>query len=261
VAAHYYTAAVAIRPKSPEAHSSLGVALCPIQLDQGVAELRESIRVKPHSAFAHMWLAISLREQRKFAEVVTEYREALRLEPGSLWAQNGLGAALLCLGKIDEAVAEYRELARQKPADPSGHAALAYALALAPNRPRHEYDESLIHARRAAQAKPDEFNVIGTLALAEYRAGHWSESLAAAGRWLGLSAAVAQTPAARKGDNAETLFAKAFAHWHQGEKEQARAAFDQAADFAKKYPTPEADIVRRIRNEAAVVLGRAKRNW
>jgi tetratricopeptide (TPR) repeat protein len=206
-------------------------------------------------------VAISLREQRKFAEVVTEYREALRLEPGSLWAQNGLGTALLCLGKMDEAVAEYRELARQKPADASGQAALAYALALAPNRPRQDYDEALIHARHAAQAKPDEFNVIGTLALAEYRAAHWSESLAAAERSLGLRTAVAQTPAVRKGDNAETLFVKALAHWHQGEKEQACAAFDQAADIAKKYPAPDADIVGRISNEAAVVLGRAKRSW
>ncbi len=145
-AARYYSVAVAVRPQSFAAHMSLGVALCPTRLDQGVAELRESIRLEPSSAAAHINLAIGLNEQRKFPELVAEYREAIRLQPDSPLAHEGLALGLYRLGKLAEAIAEWREATRLQPDNPKAHNNMAFALGVRPDRPRSDYDEALVHA-------------------------------------------------------------------------------------------------------------------
>ena len=143
-AARYYSAAIAIRPRSATAHMNLGVALCPIELERGVAELRESIRLDPNSAAAHINLAVGLNEQFHFPEMTAEYREAIRHEPGSATAHLGLGYGLFRLGKRDEAIAAFREAIRLDPRDPKPHGSLASVLAYPPQRPRSDYDEAVV---------------------------------------------------------------------------------------------------------------------
>jgi len=244
-AARYYSVAVAGRPRSFAAHMNLGVALCPIQLDRGVDELRESIRLDPNSAAAHINLAIGLNEQRKFPELVAEYREAIRHEPDSTLAHEGLALGLYRLGKPAEAIAEWREAIRLQPGNPKAHNNLAFALAVPPNRPRSDYHEALVHARRAVGLNPEGFNV-GTLALAEYRAGHWAESLAAGERSLAMT----------KGGDANVWFVMALASWRKDEKDKARTFFDKAADWAMKHPRTNDDDQRQLWIEAAELLGR-----
>ena len=62
-----------------------------------------------------------------------------------------------------------------------------------------------------------------TLALAEYRSGHWAESLAASERSMEM----------RKRGDANDWFLVAMARWQKGDKDEARKWFDKAVAGTK----------------------------
>jgi hypothetical protein len=82
------------------------------------------------------------------------------------------------------------------------------------------------------------------LALAEFRSGHWRESLAASERSLEL----------KKGDDAFAWFLLAMAHWQLGEKDKASNWFNKAVDWAKRKAPGDTEL-RRLWSEAAKLLG------
>ena len=144
-----------------------------------------------------------------------------------------------------EAVAEYRTAIWLKPDLPDAHYRLARALVISPKRPRQDYDEGLAHARKAVKLAPKDGNISNTLALAEYRAGHWNESIAASERSVAL----------RNGGNAYDWLFRALAHWQKGEKDKGRTWFDKAVAWTKEK-NPENLELRQIWAEAAQLLGR-----
>ncbi len=81
------------------------------------------------------------------------------------------------------------------------HNSLAWVLVIPAHRPKDDYEEGLQHARKAVELSPKDANSFNMLALAEYRSGHWSESLAACGRSIDLG----------KGGNAFDWFFEASA--------------------------------------------------
>ena len=121
---------------------------------------------------------------------------------------------------------------------------MAWALVLSRKRPQGEYDEGLVHARKAVElAKKDE-NCYNTLALAEYRSGHWAESLAASERSMEL----------RKGGDAYNWFFQAMARWQKGDKDEARKWFDKAVVWTKANDPKNVEL-RQFWTEAAELLG------
>jgi tetratricopeptide (TPR) repeat protein len=98
-------------------------------------------------------------------------------------------------------------------------------------------------AEEAARLSPEP----QTLAMAYYRAGRWQECI----RELQPQA---QAPG---GDNVTAWLLLAMAHWHNGDREQARQMYDRAAAcMDKKKPIPY--LERRLRAEAAELLGAQK---
>src|SRR5262249_43868114 len=78
----FYTAAIAIRPRSYAAHSNLGNALnARGQLDAAIAEYREAIRLKPDYAIAHSNLGHVLFKKGQVEAAIVAHRESIRLEP------------------------------------------------------------------------------------------------------------------------------------------------------------------------------------
>ncbi len=76
-AARYFSAAVAIRPRSHTAHNNLGLSLGDQgKLDEAIAEFREAIRIKPGLVHAHKNLGLAFRLQGAFSEAVGELRKA-----------------------------------------------------------------------------------------------------------------------------------------------------------------------------------------
>ena len=158
----HLTAAVAIRPQSPGAHSNLGLALgAQGKLDEAIAEYREAIRLKPDSANAHDDLGLLLRFHGKLDLAVAESREAIRLDPDSANAHTNLGNALSAQGKIDEAIAEHREAIRIKPDFANAHSNLGIAL-----YDQGTFDLAVAEHREAIRLKPDLAEAHSNLGLA-----------------------------------------------------------------------------------------------
>ena len=101
-----------------------------------------------------------------------------------------------------------------------------------------------MHARKAVVHAKNGENCYGTLALAEYRSGHWAESLAASKRTMEL----------RKGMFAYDWFFQALAHGQKGNKAEARKWFDKAIAWTKEKDPKNAEL-RQFWAEAAGLLG------
>ena len=125
------------------------------------------------------------------------------------------------------------------------HNGFAWASAKKPDCSFNERSEALEHARQAVALSPEEGNFYDTLALAEYRAGHWAESIAAAERSIALM----------KDVDPSNWFFLAMALWQQGDKDRSRSYFDQAVAWTKKNDPDHADLLAFWR-EAAELLGK-----
>jgi len=213
--------------------------------EEAVAAYREAIRIEPELAEAHYNLGNALDDQGKLEQAVAEYRTAIRIKPDLMEAHYNLGLLLFGQGKSEEAIPLFRDASRLKPDDPEAHDYLAFALVLATKRPRHDYDEGLVHARKAVELAPKEEHTYRTLAIAEYRSGHWAESLAASERSTALV----------KGGDANDWFLIALADWQRGEEDKARTWFDKAVAWMREQDA-EDPILRQLWTEAAELLGR-----
>jgi len=237
--------AIRIQPDFAVACYVLGDALLEQgKLEEGIAALRDAIRLQPNNALAHNGLGVALSKQGKLEEAITAYREAIRIQPDDADAHNNLGAALRDQGKLEEAIAEFRQAIGIEPEDALAHNNLAWSLVLSANRPRRDYDEALIHARRAVERAPRDGTFFNTLALTEYRLGHGNESLAASEQSLAL----------KNGGHAVDWFILALAYWQKGDRDQARSRFDQAIAWTKQN-APKSTSLRQLWTEAAELLG------
>jgi tetratricopeptide (TPR) repeat protein len=185
------------------------------------------------------------KEQGKPDEAIAELREAIRLRPDLGAAHLELGHAPINRGDPDGAIPEYREAIRLMPDDPMPRATLAFEVLMA-GRPDLDEAEALRHARRAAELGPASGIFASILALAEHRAGHWAESIAAAER-----AIASRGPSMR----AHVLFVLAVGHWRRGDRDEAAGWFDLAVRAAKERASGD-ESLRRLQEEAAALLGR-----
>src|SRR5262249_5264156 len=98
-----------------EAHSNLGVALSHRgRQDQALAELKEAIRLKPHSAQPYMNLAVFLAivadpKLRDPAEAVKLARKAVGLLPHNAESSQGLGWARCQSGACKESIEAFHK--------------------------------------------------------------------------------------------------------------------------------------------------------
>jgi tetratricopeptide (TPR) repeat protein len=210
-----------------------------------MAAYREAIRSQPDSADAHHKLGVILRDGRhEYDAAAAEFREAIRLQPDHHWSHEDLGGILLHQGNREEAIAEFRTAVRTDALCTHSLNILAWTLAVPLKRPQREYDEAMIHARKAVEIQPGDSNLIGLLALTEYRVGRLAESIATTERAMALA----------NGGDASDWFFLAMAFWQLGEKGKARMWFDKAVDWTKEKDPKNTDL-RQFWTEAAELLG------
>jgi tetratricopeptide (TPR) repeat protein len=237
--------AVRIGPNNARARCDLGCALHDHgKMEEAVAEFRAAIRLKLDNACTHHNLGEALRHLGQMDQAIAEYRLALTLKPDHVIHHSNFAFALEAQGKHDEAIVQFREWVRLKPDEGKAHNELAWALVLPSGRPRSEYDEGLQHARKAVQLAAKDGDSINTLALAEYRTGHWAESLAASERSMPL----------RKGGDASDWFFMAMAIWQKGDRKRARTWFDKAITWTNAK-APENKEFLQFWKEAASLMG------
>jgi serine/threonine protein kinase/Flp pilus assembly protein TadD len=213
-ALRYYTAAVALRPRSPGAHNDLGVALGKKKdvdeavaayleairlkpddtlpqdnlgqalkelgnlnkedLDGMIATRREAIRRKPDDAVAHTALGIALRSKGDRDGAITAFREAVRLQPGNVAGHRNLGNTLQEKGDLDGALAAFREAVRLRPDSASAQIDLSAILLK-----KRDRDGAITAGREAVRLKPNDANAHKTLGNALLEKEDWDRAEAA----------------------------------------------------------------------------------
>jgi len=138
------------------ARDILGVALTRLgRADEGIAQLREAIRIDPGFFSAHNDLAVALEGQGRVMEALEHYRTAAQLQPDAVEVLDNLGSALLRTGNPVEAMHHLTTALRLAPgaADVHFHAAVAFEMQRRFAEAARHYQEVLRLAPADAEAR------------------------------------------------------------------------------------------------------------
>ncbi len=108
-AAAEFRAAIALDPRSDQAHTGLGVVLyAQGKLAAAIGEWKRAVQLNPRNAAAYINLGSALNDQGKSREAIGACRAALKLKPRSAGAHLNLGRALQTQRQTTQAIAEYQ---------------------------------------------------------------------------------------------------------------------------------------------------------
>jgi serine/threonine protein kinase/Tfp pilus assembly protein PilF len=244
-----YREALDGHPDYAAGHERLGLALDQNgDSDGAIAQMRETTRLRRYVP-DHVVLGNLLARNGLSDEAIASYQRAIDIDPQYSMAHYNLGTVLLETGHLDEAVASYRtaiacfrRAASLDPGSGDSHNALAWALVACPHAPLRDPAEGVRLARKAIGLVPKNGAYWNTQGVAQYRAGEWTEAVAALTRSVQLG-----------GGNGYNWFFLAMAHWQLGEREQARQYFEQGVQWTDKN-LPRSHELARFRAEAAELL-------
>lgn len=108
--------AIEIYPNEPRIMTNYGDVLVRRgEVEEGIEQFREALRIAPLYSIARNKLAIALAGQGKFNLAIEEYREAIRISPNYSHAHNNLGVAFALSGDMNLAIEQFREALRIDP--------------------------------------------------------------------------------------------------------------------------------------------------
>ena len=124
-----YTKLLRGDPSNPLRHDAVAALYLDAgQLDEAIAEFRESLRLNRDSAPTHYNLGFALSARGRRDEAIAAFQEALRLDPDYAQAHNNLGALLQVAGQPDAALDHYARAAALRPDNVEAHTNLAQLL-------------------------------------------------------------------------------------------------------------------------------------
>lgn len=139
---------------------------------EAVAQLRETVRVRPRFVTAHAELGQLLAKQGQPEEALRELQTAVSLRPDDADAHFRLGSVLGTLGRNDDAAAEFSQAIRLQPENADAHYNLGIALAQG-----KKLEEAAREFRATARLKPDDADARFNLGIALARLGQTDESI------------------------------------------------------------------------------------
>ncbi len=147
----------------PEVRNDLGFVLVnQRRTDEGMAEYRKALGIKPDFVRATNNLGLALLGQGRYEEAVEQYHKALALDPDYAFGHNNLGLALMYLGRTDEALGHFQKAVDLVPEYVVAHNNLGGAL-LSMGR----VDEAIVQFRKALELRPDYAAAATMLRIAE----------------------------------------------------------------------------------------------
>jgi Flp pilus assembly protein TadD len=117
---------------------------------EGIARLKEALRIKPDFFEAHNSLGAALVEEKRFEEALGHFEEALRLQPGVAKVHSNMGAVLGSLNRFDEAASHLNEALRLDPAYPGAQFNLGLILLR-----QGKTSEAATHLAEAVKIEPE----------------------------------------------------------------------------------------------------------
>jgi tetratricopeptide (TPR) repeat protein len=219
-AVRYFTAAVALRPNSPGAHTNLGVALHDKgQVDEAIACYQKAIALDPKVPQVQNNLGLALKDKGRLDQAITRFRKALTLDPRYAQAHHNLGSALLDKGRLDEAIARFRKAIKLDPEYARAYSNLGGAL-----HDKGRVDEAIASCRRALVLDPK-------YALAHYNLGRVLQAQGRVEEAIGrYQKAIALNPKYAPAHNNLGLALRA-----KGRLEEAIACYKKALALDPKY--------------------------
>ncbi|WP_061020673.1 tetratricopeptide repeat protein [Bradyrhizobium sp. CCH5-F6] len=146
--------AVAVDPRSAEAHVSLGVALNGLKRHEEAREsYRKALALRPNYALALSNLGNASAALDLHLEALESYDRALAIDANLAEAHNGRGASLCRLRNHDEALESLNRALSIKPDYAAALANRAVAL-----RELQRFDEAMADCNRAIALAPDDVN-------------------------------------------------------------------------------------------------------
>ncbi len=128
-AADCYRRAIALNPKSHEAHSNFGVLLREQgKFAEAALHLERAVALDPKSDAACTNLGAALKDLGRIEEAIGCYCRALELNPRSHFALNNLGSVLKDLGRFSEATGCFEKAIELQPTFHLAHSNLGSAL-------------------------------------------------------------------------------------------------------------------------------------
>lgn len=116
-----------LRPTSPIDHYNLAVLLRRSgRDDEALISAREAVRLNPTLAVGHNQVGFLLCLLGRDAEAVTAYREAIRIDPDEIGFQRNLAVSLMNLGQWSAAADTWREVLRRRPNDAQARKELVF---------------------------------------------------------------------------------------------------------------------------------------
>jgi tetratricopeptide (TPR) repeat protein len=176
----------------PYAWSYLNLGLAQVkqgQIDEGLKNLRESVRLWNTLPEAHLYLGFGLDKAGRFDEAETEMRKAIELRGNYLKAYELLGAFYQRRGRYEEALATYRRLHELDPGQTwvenrirALEGQTAAAAAYDPARARQllrdrDYAGAVRILEAGYRANPKDPELLFNLAFAHQRLGHREEAI------------------------------------------------------------------------------------
>jgi rhomboid protease GluP len=143
------------------------------KLDEGIAELQKSVRLRPNFAPAHAALAQSYVANRDFANAAAELRRVIALSPRDEDAYAHLGMIYLEEKQPAKAADTFNQLLKVDPNSAPGHGGLADALA---NQQQNR--EALEEYKRAAAIDPSYQGVYFDMGVMEARLKLYDDAIA-----------------------------------------------------------------------------------
>jgi tetratricopeptide (TPR) repeat protein len=168
-----YQHAIAVTSENYLARFNLALVLdAQGSTSQAVERLRETVRIRPNFAVAHIELGELLARQGQNEQAARELRTALTLKPDSADTHLRLGSVLGAMGRNDDAVSEFSQGVRLAPDNADGHYDLGIAFAQGGKL------EAAVHEFSAVvRLRPDDFEARYNLGLALVRLGRVGEAI------------------------------------------------------------------------------------
>ena len=242
-------------------HAALGQQTDAERLYKKTLELRKAVLGADHkdTLWTMHMVARTYAALGRHAEAAKIGEETLAMQrvklgsdhPDTLWRMLELADSYAALGRCAEAAELYEETLAP-PGNRTGAEYfdtarsmnnLAWLLATCPDAKVRNAGRAVELAKKAVERAPKQGAYHTTLGAAHYRAGAWSEAVAAFEKSMEL----------RQGGDSFDWFFLAMAHWRLGDKDKARKWYDRAVQWMDKNHPKNAEL-RRFRGEAAELL-------
>jgi len=157
----------AIVPETADVHDALGIALAEKgQLNEAIAQFRQSLRLDPDSARTHWHLGAALASRGASQDAIEHLRRSVELDPANAQVHADLANLLIDARQLDAAIEQSRAALRLTPDSAEAHNNLGAALAM-----QGHLDDAIEHFQRALTLNPDLADTRRNLTIALQRRG------------------------------------------------------------------------------------------